>query len=93
MTKQDTRKFYIGGEWVDPVEPSNLEVINPATEKSVATISLGSVDDINLAVEAARRAFETYSATSNSDRLDLLQNILNIYKKRYDEMAEIISLE
>ncbi len=93
MTKQDKRKFYIDGEWVDPVEPSNLEVINPATEKSVATISLGSVDDINLAVEAARRAFESYSATSKSDRLDLLQNILNIYKKRYDEMAEIISLE
>ena len=93
MTKLDKRKFYIDGEWVDPVEPSNLEVINPATEKSVATISLGSVDDIHLAVGAARRAFETYSVTSKADRLDLLQNILNIYKKRYDEMAEIISLE
>jgi len=93
VTKLDKRKFYIDGEWVDPVEPSNLEVINPATEKSVATISLGSVDDIHLAVGAARRAFETYSVTSKADRLDLLQNILNIYKKRYDEMAEIISLE
>ena len=93
MTMQNQRKFYIDGEWVDPVEPYNLEVISPVTEESVATISLGSVDDINLAVQAARRAFESYSATSKTDRIDLLQNILNIYKKRYDEMAEIISLE
>nr|AFI78694.1 aldehyde dehydrogenase family protein [uncultured bacterium ws085G8] len=68
-------------------------MINPATEKSIATISLGSADDINLAVEAARKAFESYSATSKTDRLGLLQDILTIYKKRYDEMAEVISLE
>jgi len=93
VTIQDKRKFYIDGMWIDPVEPNNFEVINPATEESVATISLGSVDDINLAVEAARRAFESYSVTPKNDRLDLLQSILTIYKKRYDEMAGIISLE
>jgi len=93
MSKLDNRQFYIDGAWVDPVEPSNFEVFNPATEESVATISLGSIDDINLAVKAARRAFDSYSVTSKNDRLDLLQNILKIYKKRYDEMAEIISLE
>jgi len=93
MDLQNQQKFYIDGEWVDPVEPSNLEVINPATEGSVATISVGTFDDVNIAVAAARRAFESYSVSSKSERLDLLHSILKIYKKRYDEMAEIISLE
>lgn len=93
MNISNQRKFYIDGEWVDPVEPRDHEVINPATEKPVATISMGSAADINLAVDAARRAFESFSATSPGDRLELLQNILTIYKRRYDEMAELISLE
>ncbi len=93
MTMPNQRKFYIDGQWVDPVEPSNFEVFSPATEASVATISMGLSEDIDLAVKAARRAFESWSLTSKKDRLDLLQKILKIYKKRYDEMAEIISLE
>ncbi len=93
MTMPNQRKFYIDGQWVDPVEPSNFEVFSPATEASVATISMGLPEDIDLAVKAARRAFESWSLTSKKDRLDLLQKILKIYKKRYDEMAEIISLE
>ena len=93
MNMSNQRRFYIDGEWVDPVEPRNYEVINPATEKSIAIISLGSTDDINLAVEAARKAFESYSVTSKTERMGLLQDILTIYKRRYDEMAEVISLE
>ena len=93
MSKLDRRKFYTDGAWVEPLEPSNFEVFNPATEASVATISLGSAEDINLAVKAARHAFASWSVSSKKDRLDLLQRILTIYKKRYDEMAELISLE
>jgi aldehyde dehydrogenase (NAD+) len=93
MNLSNQRRFYIDGDWVDPVGSAELEVINPATEKPVATISMGSVADIDLAVAAANRAFESYAATSPADRLELLQNILTIYKRRYDEMAEIISLE
>jgi aldehyde dehydrogenase (NAD+) len=93
MDTQNHRRFYIDGEWVDPIDPDNFEVINPATEQSISTISLGSIEDVNLAVDAARRAFESYSVTPKSERLELLQNILTVYKKRYDEMAEVISLE
>ncbi|HEY5774655.1 MAG TPA: aldehyde dehydrogenase family protein, partial [Xanthomonadales bacterium] len=76
-----------------PIEPSNFEVFSPATEESVSTISMGTPEDIDLAVQAARRAFESYSVSSTNDRKDLLQEILRIYKKRYDEMAELITLE
>ena len=93
MTIQDKRKFYIDGAWVEPLEPNDFEVLNPATEQAIATISMGSVDDVDLAVKAARRAFQSFSQTSKQERKNLLQRILDVYKKRYDEMAEVISLE
>ena len=50
----DQLKFYINGEWVDPVTPRTHDVINPATEEPVAKISLGSSADVDKAVAAAR---------------------------------------
>ena len=49
----DKRKFYIDGQWVDPLKPNDLEVINPATEKPIAVISMGTAADIDRAVAAA----------------------------------------
>ena len=89
----DNRRFYIDGAWVEPLQSNEYEVLNPATEDAIATISLGSADDIDLAVIAARRAFQSFSRTSKQDRIDLLQRILAVYKTRYDEMANVISLE
>ncbi|MFO1126739.1 MAG: aldehyde dehydrogenase family protein, partial [Methylocystis sp.] len=50
-------KFYIGGKWVEPATPKTLEVINPATETVCGRISLGSISDVDRAVNAAREAF------------------------------------
>ena len=57
-------QFYIDGQWVDPVEPRTLDVVNPATEEIYGRISLGSAADVDRAVGAAARAFESYSQTS-----------------------------
>ncbi len=54
-------KFYIDGQWVDPVTPKTMDVINPATEEVAGHISAGSAADVDKAVDAARKAFETYS--------------------------------
>ena len=54
---RDYLKFYIDGQWVDPVEPRTLDVINPATEGVAGRISLGSAADVDRAAQAARRAF------------------------------------
>ena len=67
----DKRKFYINGAWVDPVVANDLEVLNPATEKPVAVISMGTAEDIDRAVAAAKKAFATYSQTSVEERLAL----------------------
>jgi aldehyde dehydrogenase (NAD+) len=90
---QERLQFYIDGRWVDPVEARPFDVIDPATEKPIARIALGSAKDVDLAVAAARRAFETFSRTSREERLALLRRIASEYQKRYDELAETISRE
>jgi aldehyde dehydrogenase (NAD+) len=89
----DNRQFYIDGAWVDPVEPRDFQVINPATEAVAGVISMGGPKDVDSAVAAARRAFDGYSRTSPKERLALMERILAAYKAHYDEIAEAISTE
>ncbi len=86
-------KFYIDGAWVDPASPKTLDVINPATEKACGRISLGSAADVDRAVTAARRAFESFAHTTREDRLALLGRIVEVYKARYNDMAAAITEE
>ena len=83
-------QFYIDGQWVDPVEPRTLDVINPATEEVYGCISIGSAADVDKAVAAATRAFETFSMTSREERMALLQKMLDVFNRRADEVAEAI---
>jgi aldehyde dehydrogenase (NAD+) len=87
---REVLQFYIDGQWVDPVEPRTLDVINPATEEACGRISLGSAADVDKAVAAARRAFESYSQTTREQRIDLLQAILDEFTRRYKDVAEAI---
>tara|TARA_B110001452_G_scaffold265237_1_gene269574 strand:- start:114 stop:1544 length:1431 start_codon:yes stop_codon:yes gene_type:complete len=89
----DKKKFYINGEWISPHEDNSFEVINPCNENPFATISLGSKEDVDIAVKAAKTAFQTWKNTSKKVKLDHLEKLLLIYKRRFREMAEAISLE
>jgi aldehyde dehydrogenase (NAD+) len=80
---KDCRQFYIDGKWVAPTKAHDFPVTNPATEATIATIS----------VTAARRAFETYSETTPAERLALLQRIIEAYQAKFEEMAQTISEE
>jgi aldehyde dehydrogenase (NAD+) len=90
---KDCRKFYIDGKWVAPDEVHDFAVINPANEEPIATISLGSAADVDRAVAAAKRAFESYSETNPDQRLGLLGLIIEAYQLKMDEMADTISQE
>ena len=92
-TNHHYNTFYIDGHWVEPTAPKRYSVINPATEAEIAAISLGSVMDVNRAVAAARKAFEFYSLTPPAERLEQLERIAEVYRRRMDEMAETISRE
>lgn len=86
-------KFYIDGQWVDPVEPRTLDVENPATEQVCGKVALGSAADVDRAVGAARKAFASWSLTSRDERLGVLQRILAEYQKRSDDLAAAITEE
>ena len=90
---QNNLKFYINGEWVNPTTPNQFDVINPATEEAFTQIRLGSKEDVDKAVAAAKEAFPSYSKWSVEARADLLQRVLDLYKIRHDEIAKAISLE
>ena len=90
---RDYRKFYINGEWVDPIEPKSLEVINPANEQVCGHISLGSKADVDRAVAAAQAAFETFGFSPREERIALLERIVAEYKRRYNDMAAAITEE
>jgi aldehyde dehydrogenase (NAD+) len=87
------RQFYVDGKWVSPIHARDLLVVNPATEEPIATISLGSAADVDRAVAAAKRAFESYSETTVDDRLQFLRRVIEVYQDRMEEMAETISQE
>lgn len=86
-------KFYIGGQWVEPAGRRRLPVENPATEKTVAEITLGTPADVDAAVAAARHAFPTYSKLPVAERIRLFERLLAILSRRRAEIAEITSLE
>ncbi len=89
----DRLQHYIDGRWVDSSEPRTFDVIDPSTEDRIGRIALGGSKDVDLAVAAARRAFESYSRTSRDERLALLRTIATEYQKRYAELAKTISQE
>ena len=89
----DKRKFFINGKWVEPAKKNDFEVINPSNEEVCAIISLGSKEDVDKATKSAKIAFESWKETSKEDRIQLLEKLLAVYKKRFKEMTEAISME
>ncbi|MEQ1819105.1 MAG: aldehyde dehydrogenase family protein [Terricaulis sp.] len=85
--------FYIDGKWVAPAKPRTHDVISPANEEPIGRISLGSPDDVNKAVAAAKKAFETWSVTTVDERKAVLDKVIAVYQRRMGEMAETISME
>ena len=90
---RDYTKFYIDGAWVEPAGTQRLDVINPATEAVCGTIAMGTTADVDHAVAAAKAAFAAFSTTSREDRIELLQNIVAEYQKRYADIAAAITEE
>ena len=89
----EKKNFYINGSWVAPKNQKDIQVINPATEKSCAVISLGGKEDINDAVLAAKEAFKTWGYSSKQERIELLENFYVLYKKRWNDITEAIIQE
>ncbi len=90
---REYKKFYINGAWVEPAAARALDVVNPATEEVAGVISLGSSGDVDIAVAAARAAFESWSTTPLEERLALLGKIIEIYQARASDLAAAVTEE
>ena len=85
--------FYIDGAWVAPATANDFDVINPANEEPCAVISLGTKADVDRAVEAAQKAFPSWSETSPAERLGYIEKLAEVYERRSGEMAKAITNE
>jgi len=89
----DKKNFYINGQWVKPNSSEEINVIDPATEDNCAVITLGNKTDVDMAVKAAKDAYESWAFSSKEERIGLLEKLYENYKKRWADIAEAITLE
>ena len=86
-------KHYIDGEWVDGRGTSRFALVNPANEEPFASVRLGSPEDVEHAVQAARRAFPAFGETSKSERIELMQRLIAGITARESDLMEAASRE
>ncbi len=84
---ENLNRFYIDGAWVAPQSEQVFPVMNPATEQQVGEVILGNTEDVNRAVAAAKKAFVTFSRTTQAERLVLLEQLLKATQDRLDDLA------
>ncbi|CAB3758570.1 aldehyde dehydrogenase family protein [Burkholderia puraquae] len=88
-----SQQSYIDGQWLDPADAKSIDVIDPSTARPYAQLRIGGAADIDRAVGAAKQAFDTYSRWPVGERVALLLRVLEIYQRRYEEVAQTISQE
>lgn len=90
---RDYTQFYVDGKWITPHGQKLLSVINPATEAEAGKIVMGNEADVNFAVEAARRAFQTWSNTPKKERIKIITDFSRLYAERVTDVACAITEE
>lgn len=90
---KNLNKFYIDGTWVAPIASTAFPIRNPANDSEIGTVLLGSSADVDAAVAAASRAFDTFRKSSRDERLALLNRLQEVFTNRLEEMAQAITTE
>ncbi|MCJ1674584.1 MULTISPECIES: aldehyde dehydrogenase family protein [unclassified Rathayibacter] len=85
--------LYIDGRWVEPITPRTTDLIDPTREEPFARVALGGSADADLAVAAARRAFDTFSVTSVEERIALIDRVIEVYESYEEEFSQLIARE
>jgi aldehyde dehydrogenase (NAD+) len=93
MISKHIQQFYINGEWVEPLSKQRLGVENPATEEIVCEVAMGSAEDADRAIMAARAAFDGWTYRPVAERIAVVKRILEIYNDRYEDFAQAMSTE
>ena len=90
-----TKQLYINGNWVNSKSGKTFDVEDPATGKKIATCSAGGEEDINLAVSAARNAFDsgTWGKIPPNERGKIIWKIGDLIDEHTEELAQLESLD
>jgi betaine-aldehyde dehydrogenase len=84
-------KNFVGGEWVDASSGETMEVLNPATGEVFAEVPRSSADDVERAVDAAKRAWVEWQDKTPKDRMELLHALADVIEENADELIELES--
>jgi betaine-aldehyde dehydrogenase/aminobutyraldehyde dehydrogenase len=84
-------KNFVGGEWVDAVDGGTMEVLNPATGETIAEVPRGTEEDVNRAVEAAKKALPEWLETTPQERSELLLKLAQLIDDNAEELAQLES--
>jgi len=84
---------YINGAWVDTQSSEIIEVMNPSDDSVMGVVAASTAEDVDLAVAAAKDCFQSFQFSTKEERITILENIINEYEARADELASTISSE
>ncbi len=82
---------FVGGEWVDATDGETMEVLNPATGETIAEVPRSSADDVDRAVQAAKKALPEWLETTPGERAEMLLKLADALEQHGDELAELES--
>jgi len=90
---RDCLQHYVDGRWIDSIGRNTLEIVDPVTERVSGRVALGSMADVDVAVNAARQAFPEYAASSREERIAILQRVAERFAARKADMCDAVVAE
>jgi len=85
--------LYINGQWRDAASGDRFDVINPATEETIASVASADIADADAALDAAEAAFGLWAAKKPRERSEILRKAWELMTERLDDFARLITLE
>jgi aldehyde dehydrogenase (NAD+) len=86
-------KIYVGGEWISSAGTDSLDVVNSTTEEVIGRVPAGTAEDVDRAVAAARRAFDSWSQTTVEERAEWMTKISQALGQHAEQIATLIAQE
>ena len=86
-------QLFIDGEWRDSVSKETLEIINPATEEVIGKLSHARKEDLDIALNAADKAFQDWKNVSAYERSKVLRKAADLVRERADYIAKLMTME
>ena len=85
-------KNFVGGEWVDAASGETMEVVNPATGETIGDVPSCSAEDVDRAVDAAKKALPEWLDATPKERSELLHKLADVLDEHGEELAQLESL-